>query len=63
MVLYAYIDDIVIGTQGCIDKHYKLGLKVHQLIVDNQMWVDIDKCIVAAKEVYFAGCLVSTTGM
>jgi len=59
MVVVAYIDDNLIATKGSLDKHHRQVSKVFQLLMDNHMCVEIDKCIFDAKEVPFLGFMVS----
>jgi len=49
MVVVAFIDDIPIATKGSIDKHHIQVRKVFQLLMDNNMCVEIDKCIFDAQ--------------
>jgi len=63
MVVVAYMDDILIATKGSIEKHYCQVGKVFQLLKDNHMCIEIDKCIFNAKEVPFLGFIVSGTGL
>jgi hypothetical protein len=63
MVVVAYIDDILIATKGSLKKHHRQVSKVFQLLMDNHMCVEIDKCIFDAKEVPFLGFLVSGSGL
>ena len=58
-----YIDDILIATKGSLEKHHHQVSKVFQLLMDNHMCVEIDKCIFDAKEVPFLGFIVSGTGL
>jgi len=63
MVVVAYIDDVLIATKGSLQKHHTQVGKVFQLLMDNDMCVEIDKCIFDAKEVPFLGFLVSGSGL
>jgi hypothetical protein len=63
MVVVAYIDDILIATKGSIQKHRKQVLKVFQLLRDNQLCIEIDKCIFDATSTPFLGFIVSGTGL
>jgi len=63
MVVVAYIDDILIATTGSLDKHHKQVSKVFQLLMDNHMCVEIDKCIFDASETTFLGFVVSGSGL
>jgi hypothetical protein len=63
MVVVAYIDDILIATKGSMEKHHRQVSKVFQLLTDNHMCVEINKCIFDAKEVPFLGFMVSRSGL
>jgi len=63
MVVVAYIDDILIAMKGSIDKHHSQVGKVFQLLMDNNMCVEIDKCIFDAQEVPFLGFIASGKGL
>lgn len=63
LVDLAYIDDILIATKGSIGKHQKQVSKVFQLLMDNNMCIEIEKCIFDAKEVPFLGLIVSGQGL
>jgi len=55
MVVVADIDDILIATKGSINKHHTQVGKVFQLLMENSMCVEIDKCIFDTQEVPFLG--------
>ena len=59
MVVVVYIDDILIATNGSLQKHHQQVSKVFQLLMDNNMCLEIDKCIFDAREVPFLGLMVS----
>jgi len=63
MVLVAYIDDILIATKGSLEKHHKQVSKVFQLLMDNTMCIEIDKCVFDTTETAFLGFIVSGTGL
>ena len=63
MVVVAYIDDILIATKGSLDKHHRHVSKVFQLLMDNNMCVEIDKCMFDASETTFLGFIVSGSGL
>jgi len=63
MVVVVYIDDILIASKGFLEKHHRQVSKVFQLLMDNHMCVEIEKCVFDAKEVPFLGFLVSGTGL
>jgi len=50
MVVVACIDDILIATKGSLAKHHKQVSKVFQLLMDNHMCIEIDKCVFNATE-------------
>jgi hypothetical protein len=58
MVVVAYIDDILIATKGSIEKHQRQVGKVFDLLLENQMCIEIDKCVFDAKRVKFLGFIV-----
>jgi hypothetical protein len=63
MVVVVYIDDILIATKGSLEKHHRQVSKVFQLLMDNHMCLEIEKCVFDAKEVPFLGFLVGGTGL
>jgi len=63
MVVVVYVDDILIATKGSLEKHHRQVSKVFQLLMDNHMCVEIDKCVFDAQEVPFLGFIVSGTGL
>jgi len=63
MVVVAYIDDILIATKGSLDKHQKQVSNVFQLLMDNNMCIEIDKCVFDAQEMTFLGFVVSGSGL
>jgi hypothetical protein len=63
MVVLAYIDDILIATKGSLEKHHKQVSKVFQLLMDNNLCIEIDKCIIDAKQIALLGFIVSGTGL
>jgi len=63
MIVVAYIDDILIATKGSLEKHHKQVSKVFQLLMDNHMYIEIDKYIFDAKEVPFLVFIVSGLGL
>jgi len=50
MVVVAYIDDILIATKGSIHEHRKQVGKVFDLLLENNMCLEIDKCVFDATE-------------
>jgi hypothetical protein len=63
MAVVAYIDDIIIATKGSIQKHHRQVSKVFQLLMDNNMSIEIDKCEFNKEQVPFLGFLVSGSGV
>jgi hypothetical protein len=63
MVVVAYIDVILIATKGLLEKHHKQVLEVFQILMDNHMCIEIDKCVFDATETGFLGFIVSGTGL
>jgi len=63
MVVAAYIDDILIATTGSLNKHHRQVSKVFQLLMDNNMCIEIDKCVFEASETTFLGFIVSGSGL
>jgi len=63
MVVVAYIDDILIATKGSLDKHLKQVSKVFQLLMDNNMCIEIDKCVFGITKTTFLGIVVSGKGL
>jgi len=58
MVVVAYIDDILIATKGSLEKHHKQVSKVIQLLIDDNICVEIDKCVFDVSETAFLGFIV-----
>jgi len=63
MVVVAYIDNILIGTKVSVEKHHQQVGKVFQIFRDNDMCIEIDKCVFDSREVPFLGFIVSGTGL
>ena len=59
MVGVAYIDEILIATKGPLRKHHNQVSKVFQLLMDNHMCIEIDKCVFDVQETTFLGFVVS----
>jgi hypothetical protein len=59
MVVVAYIDEILIATKGSLEKHRKQVGKVFDLLQENKMCLEIDKCVFDAKEVSYLGFIVN----
>jgi len=62
MAVVAYIDNILIPPKGVLEKHHQQVSKVFQLLMNNHMCVEIDKCIFDSKEVAFLEYMVSGSG-
>jgi hypothetical protein len=63
MVGVAYIDDILIATKASLQKHRKQVSKIFQLLMDNHMCIEIDKCVFDVSETPFLGFIVSGKGL
>jgi hypothetical protein len=63
MVVVAYMDDILIATKGSLEKHHKQVSKVFQLLMDNHMCIEIDKCVLDVNKTLFLGFIVSGMGL
>jgi hypothetical protein len=63
MAVVAYIDDILIGMKGSFEKHHMQVSSVFQLLMDNHMCIEIDKCIFDAKAALFLGLMFSRSGL
>jgi len=63
MVVVAYIDDILIATKGSLEKHHREVSKVFQLLIDNHICIEIDKCVFNESETAFLGFMVSGSGL
>jgi hypothetical protein len=59
MVVVVYIDDILIATKGSLEKQHRQVSQVFQLLMDNHMCVEIEKCVFDAKELPFLGFMVT----
>jgi len=58
MVVVAYIDNISIATKGSLLKHQKQVGKVFDLLLENNICVEIDKCVFDQISVSFLGYIV-----
>jgi len=63
MVVVAFIDDILIATKGSVYKHHRQVSKVFQLLMDNNMCIEIDKCVFDVSQTTFLGFIVSCSGV
>jgi hypothetical protein len=63
MAVVAHSDDILIGMKGSLEKHHMQVSSVFQLLMDNHMCIEIDKCIFDAKAALFLGCMFSRSGL
>jgi len=59
ILVVAYIDDIIIAIKGSLEKHRRQVGKVCDLLLENQMCVEIEKCVFKQTEVVFLGFIVS----
>jgi len=59
MVVVAYVDDLLIATKGSLDKHHRQVSKVFQLLLDNTMCLEIDKCVFDQHGTTHLGSIVS----
>jgi len=59
----AYIDNIIIAIKELVEKHRWQVRKVFDLLLENQMFVEIDKCILEQTEALALGCIVSGTSI
>lgn len=59
MVIVAYIDDILIATKGSLKRYHNQVSKVFQLLMDNDMCIEIDRCVFDTTETTFLGFIVS----
>jgi hypothetical protein len=59
----AFINDILIPTNGSLEKHHKQVSKVFQLLMDNNMYTEINKCIFDANGVPLFGFRVIGFGV
>jgi len=58
MVVVTYINDIITATKGSIEKHLRQVGKVFNLLLENQMSVEIDKCVFKQTKACFLGFIV-----
>jgi hypothetical protein len=63
MVVVAFIDDILIATQGSLVRHHRQVSKVFQLLMGNHMCIEIGKCVFDDFETPFLGFIVSGSGL
>lgn len=59
MVVVAYVDDLLIATKGSREKQERMVSKVFQLLMDNKMCIEINKCIFSQTESTYLGYIVS----
>ena len=60
MVVVAYIDDIIMPPKGSVKKHRRQGRKLFDLLLENQMCIEIDKCVFEQSQTSFLGFMVSS---
>jgi len=59
MVVVAYIDNILIATNGSLAKHQKLLGMVLDLLAEIKLCLEIDKCVFDAKDVAYLRFIVN----
>jgi hypothetical protein len=59
----AFINDILIATNGSLENHHYQVSKVLQLLMDNHMYAEINRCIIDAKGVPLFGFHVIGFGL
>jgi hypothetical protein len=59
MVVVAYVNDIIIATKGSLEKYRLQVGKVFDLVLENNMCIEIDKCVCEQTEASFLGSIVS----
>jgi transposase InsO family protein len=62
-VTVCYIDDVMIATKGTKEEHHEYVGKILQVLQDNELVVEIDKCEFDQQQVEFLGFLVSGEGL
>jgi hypothetical protein len=62
-VVVAYIYDILIATKGSLERHYKQVLRVFQLLMENNVYIESNKCGFNATEITVLGFVVSRSGI
>jgi hypothetical protein len=60
MVVVAYIDSMIMATQGSVEQHRQQVRKVLDLLLKNQRGVEIDKSVFELTEESFLGFIVSS---
>jgi len=63
MVVVVYINNILLAMKASLQKHHRQVSEVFQLLMDNNMCVEINKCIFDATERPFLGFMVSGEGL
>jgi len=58
MVVVAYIDDIIIATNGLIEKHRRQVGKLFDILLGNQMCIEINKSVFQQSEDSVVGYIV-----
>jgi hypothetical protein len=59
MVVVAYVDNIIIATKGSVHKHHRQVSKVFQLLMNNNMCIEINKCKFHVQETTFPRFILS----
>jgi hypothetical protein len=60
MVVVAYIDYIIIATKGSVEKHRRQVGQVFDLLMENKMCIESDKCVFEQSEDSFLCFIVSS---
>jgi hypothetical protein len=58
-VTCCYVDNVMIATKGTKEEHHEYVGKILQVLQDNELIVEMDKCKFDQQEVEFLGFLVS----
>jgi hypothetical protein len=62
-VVVAYIYDILIAPKGSLERHYKQVLRVFQLLMENNEYIESNKCGFKATEITVLGFVGSRSGI
>jgi hypothetical protein len=62
-ITVCYIDDVMIATKGTKKEHHEYVGKILQVLQNNELVVEIDKCEFDQQEAEFLGFLVSEEGL
>jgi len=58
IIVVAHIEDILIATRRSLETHHQQVGKVFDSLLENNMWVNLEKCAFDQKSVPFLGCIV-----